>query len=334
MDSAQMSIRPTTSVFDAMVQEELVGRLEKLRKVSSENGNHSEFGRFLEEVDAALKKFEDGTYGICEECHEPMNAERMLTDPLARVCLDELSEKKKRLLEDDLEFAAEIQRGLLPQRPFAHDFWKVDFVYEPAGIVSGDYCDIIVNNGELYFILGDVSGKGMAASLLMSNLHAIFHSLIPLDMGLGELMSRANRLLVGSSLANQFATLVCGKASADGVVETVNAGHLPPLLIKNAVKGELDFAGLPLGMFCDAEFESRKVKMNRGDSLFLFTDGVTETINSEGVEFGTRQLGESINGFSSGEPRDLIDRCLEDIARFRGGEERRDDLSMLAISYV
>ena len=334
MDSAQMGIKATVSVFDAMVQEQLVARLETLRRVSSENGNTSEFGRFLEEVDAALKKFEDGTYGICEDCHEPMGAERMLADPLARVCLDELSDKKKRLLEDDLQFAAEIQRGLLPERPFEHNSWKLDYVYEPAGIVSGDYCDIMVHNGELYFILGDVSGKGMAASLLMSNLHAIFHSLIPLDLGLGELMSRANRLLVGSSQANQFATLVCGKANRDGEVETVNAGHLPPLLIKHGVKGELDHAGLPLGIFCDAEFASRKVKLESGDSLLLFTDGVTETVNAEGSEFGTARLCESINGFVSGEPRDLIAHCLEHIENFRGGFERRDDLTMLALSFV
>src|SRR5258706_3192189 len=238
MDSAQMSIEASASVVDAMVQEQLVARLETLRRVSSENGSTSEFGQFLDEVDAALKKFEEGTYGICEECHESMGAERMLADPLARICLDELSDKKKRLLEDDLQFAAEIQRGLLPECPFAHELWKVDFVYEPVGIVSGDYCDIIVHENDLYFILGDVSGKGMAASLLMSNLHAIFHSLIPLNLELAELMSRANRLLMGSSLANQFATLVCGKATADGEVETAIAGHLPPLLIKNGVKGE------------------------------------------------------------------------------------------------
>jgi sigma-B regulation protein RsbU (phosphoserine phosphatase) len=334
MDSAQMSMRATASVFDAMVQEQLVERLETLRRVSSENGSTSEFGQFLEEVDAALKKFEDGTYGICEECHESMGAERMLADPLARICLDELSDKKKRLLEDDLEFAAEIQRGLLPRRPFEHDLWKVDFAYEPLGIVSGDYCDIIVHENDLYFILGDVSGKGMAASLLMSNLHAIFHSLVPLDLELAELMLRANRLLMGSSLANQFATLVCGKANASGEVEVVNAGHLPPLLIKNGVKGELDHAGLPLGMFYESEFASSKVKLNTGDSLLLFTDGVTEAVNGEGVEFGNHRLCESINGFAFGEPCDLISHCLEHIGNFRGNAERTDDLSMMALSFV
>lgn len=334
MDSAQMSYQTGTSVFDSMVQDQLLERLQTLRRVSSENGNSSEFGRFLEEVDVALKKFENGSYGICEECHESMGAERMLADPLARVCLDELSDRKKRLLEDDLQFAAEIQRGLLPQRDLAHDPWKVDFVYEPAGIVSGDYCDVIVDDDELYFILGDVSGKGMAASLLMSNLHAIFHSLIPLKLPLGELMGRANRLLSGSSLPNQFATLVCGRATAAGEIETVNAGHLPPLLIKNGVKGELDLASLPLGMFCDTAFESSKVQLNRGDSLLLFTDGVTETINADGDEYGNTRLCDAIGGFTSGVPCDLIALCMEHVGTFRGHEERRDDLTMMALSFV
>src|SRR5205814_2420296 len=154
-------------------------------------------------------------------------------------------------------------------------------------LISGDYCDVIVDDGNLYFVLGDVSGKSMAASLLMSNLHAIFHSLVPLKLSLSELMVRANRLLLKSSLANQFATLIIGRASADGEVETVNAGHLPPLLIKNGVKGELDVAGLPLGMFCDAEFPAQKVKLNDGDSLLLFTDGVTEAVHGDGDEFGS-----------------------------------------------
>ena len=333
MDSAQI-IKSSPSVFDAMVQEELLGRLQKLRKVSLENGNTSDFARFIEEVDAALKHYEEGTYGICEECHEPMNVERMLSDPLARICLNELTGKQRAALEEDLEFAAQIQQGLLPQRDIEHGRWRADFVYEPAGIISGDYCDVIVDDGDLYFILGDVSGHGMAASLLMSNLHAIFHSLIPLNLELPELMTRANRLLLKSSLANQFATLVVGKANADGEVETVNAGHLPPLLIKSGVKGELDLAGLPLGMFNDAEFASQKVRLNGGDSLLLFTDGVTETVNGDGDEFGTARLCESINGFDFGHPRDLIARCALEIGAFRGAAGRRDDLTMLALTFA
>lgn len=333
MDSAQM-IRSQPSVFDAAIQEELFGRLQTLKKVSLENGRSSDFARVLEEVDAALKRYEDGTYGICETCHDSIGVETMLADPLARVCLDELTGKQKEALEDDLQFAAQIQRGLLPERNISHGNWRVDYAYEPAGIISGDYCDVIVDDGHLYFILGDVSGKGMAASLLMSNLHAIFHSLVPMRLELPELMVRANRLLLKSSLDSQFATLVVGRASADGHVETVNAGHLPPLLIKGGVKGELTQAGLPLGMFCEATFASEKVKLDSGDSLLLFTDGVTETVNGDGVEFGTSRLSESINGGSFAGPGDLVARCVGRVTDHRGGGERKDDLTMLALSFA
>jgi len=333
MDSAQM-IRSTPTVFDAAVQDELFARLQKLRNVSLENGRAADLGRFLEEVDTALAKFEQGTYGICEECHESMNVETMLADPLARICLDELTGKQKSALEDDLQFAAQIQRGLLPERNISHGGWRVDYVYEPAQLISGDYCDVIVDDGNLYFLLGDVSGKGMAASLLMSNLHAIFHSLVPLKLELPELMTRANRLLLKSSLANQFATLIVGRASKDGEIETVNAGHLPPLLIKGEVKSELNHAGLPLGMFCEAEFTSQKVKLDAGDSLLLFTDGVTETLNGDGVEFGTSGINTAVDGTSFSAPADLIARCADDIAKYRGSADRHDDLTMLALSFA
>ena len=332
MDSAQM-MRSTPSVFDAAVQEELFGRLQKLRSVSLENGNASDFERFIEEVEIALRKFEEGTYGICEECHESMNVETMLADPLARICLDELTGKQKSALEDDLQFAAQIQRGLLPDRDIAHGGWSVDYVYEPARLISGDYCDVIVDDDSLYFVLGDVSGKGMAASLLMSNLHAIFHSLVPLGLELPELMVRANRLLLKSSLANQFATLVVGRASSDGEIETVNAGHLPPLLIKNGITSEIDHAGLPLGMFCEAEFTSQKVKLSDGDSLLLFTDGVTEAVNNNGNEFGSGRLCDAINGFDFTHPKELISRCADELMNWRGAAERNDDLTMLALRY-
>lgn len=333
MDSAQM-MRSQPSVFDAAIQEELFGRLQTLRSVSLANGRSSDFARVIDEVDAALKRYEEGTYGICETCNEPMAVDTMLADPLARICLDELTGKQKAALQDDLEFAAQIQRGFLPQRDLVHGKWRVDYAYEPAGIISGDYCDLIVNDGDLYFILGDVSGKGMAASLLMSNLHAIFHSLIPLNLELPELMTRANRLLLKSSLDNQFATLVVGKATVDGDVETVNAGHLPPLKINGGVKAELNLAGLPLGMFCEAEFVSQKVKLGTGDSLLLFTDGVTETMDLNGEEFGTMRLSDAINGRVFAGPGDLISHCVDHVTSHRAGGERRDDLTMLALSFV
>lgn len=320
-------------LLESVIREQLFERKVKLKEALELSQGDLEFVQLLGQVDTALSKLEKGTYGKCEVCSGKVEPERLLADPLVRVCLGELSDDERRSLENDLELASTIQRGLLPAMSFAGSGWKADFVYEPHSVVSGDYCDIIPVDDKVYFILGDVSGKGMAASLLMSNLHAIFHSLAPLGMPLPELMSRANHLLAESSPANQFATLVCAKADSSGNLEIVNAGHLPPVLVKNNVKGLLDFAGLPLGMFADARFATTNVSLHPGDSLVLFTDGVTETVNGDGQEFGVENLLDAIDCMVSVEPGNLIRGCLEKVRDHRGNAGSFDDLSMMAITF-
>ncbi|MGH9947103.1 MAG: SpoIIE family protein phosphatase [Pyrinomonadaceae bacterium] len=334
MESAQMELAPVAGGLDSMLQEQLLDRRHRLHEARSYVNENADFSRLLDEVDAALLKFENGAFGVCVGCNDAVEPERLIADPLMTVCLGCLTDKQRASLEDDLQLASDIQKGLLPRAGIACDKWHVDFAYHPAGIVSGDYVDIIERGDEFYFILGDVSGKGMAASLLMSNLHAIFHSLVPMNLPLAELMSRANELLAKSSLANQYATLVAGKANRAGEIEISNAGHLPPVLIKNGVKGELNHAGLPLGMFCEAAFSVNKVNLSSGDSLLIFTDGVTESVNADGAEFGTERLFGAINGGGFATPGELITRCVSHIDEFRGSAHRHDDLTMLALSFV
>lgn len=333
MDSVQTMAAPVVVEFDSMLHEQLLDRRQRLRSARTQIEANDDFTRLLNEVDAALLKFENGSYGVCVGCHDTVEPERLMNDPLMTVCLGCLTEKQRASLEDDLQLAADIQRGFLPPSGKACEFWNVDYVYHPAGIVSGDYVDIIESGDEFYFILGDVSGKGMAASLLMSNLHAIFHSLIPMELPLGDLMNRANRLLKESSLANQYATLVAGRANRRGEIEISNAGHLSPVLIKNGVKGELNHSGLPLGMFCDTEFSVNKVQLGAGDSLLLFTDGVTEALDAAGEEYGSCRLFEAIDGCSYQTTGDLIAGCLAHLDEFRGNTPRNDDLTMLALSF-
>jgi phosphoserine phosphatase RsbU/P len=325
---AQQAARP---ILDAVLHEQLLDRRRRLERARPQQDHNADFTRLLNEVDEALLRFEQGTYGICEECHDPIEADRLLADPLIRVCLGDLSEKQRRSLEDDLQLAAEIQNGLLPKAGDRHASWKAEFVYQPAGIVSGDYVDVIPQGGDLYFILGDVSGKGMAASLLMSSLHAMFHSLLPLGLPLCDLMSRANRLLCESSLANQFATLVVGKASADGTVEICNAGHLPPLVLRNGGHAEVNSAGLPLGMFHDVEFESSNFALSPNETLLLYSDGVTEAMDESGSEFGVERLLSSVDG---GRPSELVKNCLASVESFRGLAPKSDDLTIMALQYA
>ena len=333
MESVQMESVAVAAGFDSMVHGQLLERRHRLEHARTRMGAHDDLSRLLSEVDAALSRFDSGAFGVCIECKGDVEPDRLINDPLLSVCLGCLNGAQISALESDLQLAADIQRGLLPKSGVACDRWLVDYAYHPASIVSGDYVDIIERGEEFFFLLGDVSGKGMAASLLMSNLHAIFHSLVPTGMPLVELMSRANHLLCESSPANQFATLVLGTANRSGEVEIVNAGHLAPILIKNGMIGELNHSGLPLGMFCSAEFDASRVVLQKGDGLFLFTDGVTEQADLDGAEYGTAGLFNAIACETARTPNELIRYCLGHIDEFRGQAPRHDDLTILALAY-
>ena len=334
METAQVREPMVGTPIDAMLYEQLLDRQQRLRDAEFENLVLDDVTRLLSEVDAALLRFQKGTYGICEECHDPIEPERLVADPLIRLCLGDLTQKQLDAMQQDLQLAAEIQKGLLPKSGFSAGAWHVDFAYQPAGVVSGDYVDFFEKDGDLYFILGDVSGKGMAASILMSNLHAMFRALIPVGLELCDLMSRANRIFAESTLANQYATLILGKINSRGEVEMCNAGHLPPIIVGGERSIELDSTGLPLGLFCDSSFVSSGVKLQPGETLLLFTDGVTEANDRDGGEFGAERLRESINGSGSGHPTDLLQTCVGAVAAFRNGADRNDDLTMLALKYT
>jgi phosphoserine phosphatase RsbU/P len=334
MEAAQVREPMLGAPVDSMLYEQLLDRRTKLEEARSQNLFDVDVSRLLGEVDAALLRFGKGTYGICEQCHDPIEPERLVADPLIRLCLGDITQKQLDDMQRDLELAAEIQKGLLPKANFSTDSWEVDFAYHPAGVVSGDYVDIMEHDDEIYFILGDVSGKGMAASILMSNLHAMFHALVPLKLELCDLMSRANRLFAESTLANQYATLIAGKINASGEVEMCNAGHLPPIIVGDEKSIEIGSSGLPLGMFSDSSFISSGVKLAAGETLLLFTDGVTEANDLTGAEFGTERLRASINGSAAGHPTEILQTCINAVAEFRNGAVRNDDLTMLALKYT
>ncbi len=336
MEGVQMGYAaPASAEFDAVLREQLLERRDKLQEARPRIGFDPDFSRLLSEVDAALARFDTGTYGLCEECHDPIEPERLIADPLIKLCLGDLTQKELDRIQADLVLAAEIQKGLLPKREdLSCEFWSVDLAYQPAGVVSGDYVDVIRQNGELYFILGDVSGKGMAASILMSNLHAMFRALIPLNLPLCDLVKRANSLFCESTLANQYATLICGKLNGQGELEFCNAGHLPPIIVGGSGTVQLESTGLPLGMFCDSSFLSSGAKLNPGETLLLFSDGVTEANNESGDEFGVERLIETVKGSMGGEPTDLLTNCVTSVGSFRGNAVRNDDLTMMALKFT
>ena len=320
-----------TVTNDLMVQQ-LTERKRRLESAVAQAPGDQQFGRLLSEVDAALARVSAGTFGLCEVCHDPVEPERLLADPLLRFCLDHLTEREQRDLERDLQTAGRIQRGLLPAPDLSANGWEVHYRWEPAGLVSGDWCDVIPREGgDLFFMFGDVSGKGVAAAIVMSHLHATFRALVEADSTVAQLVERANRVFRESTLSPYFATLVCGRASAHGAIEVCNAGHCPPFVLSSTGVSAVDPTGLPVGTFYSAAYASRSVVLAPGDALVLYTDGLTEARNRDDAEYGTARLTRTLARTRGLAPRGVIDTCLEDLAAHMSGAPRADDLTLMAI---
>lgn len=315
------------------VHTELIARREKLEAVRAVLPHSDDLSRLLFEVDAALARVENGTYGLCEVCHDAIEAQRIAIDPLARTCIDHMTADQRRAVEQDLDLAGRIQHVLLPPRRQSAHGWTTAYEYEPLRAASGDFCDLIpTDHGDLLFLVGDVAGKGVAASVLMAHLHAMFRSLVSLRLPFGELIQRANRIFCESTGGQHYATLVCGRAARDGEIELCNAGHCPPLLVRGAGPTvSLPATGLPIGLFCSASCEVTRATLGAGDVLLIYTDGVTEASDASGAEYGTARLESVVARARHGSPADLVAACARDVAAFRGAEAAADDVTIFAI---
>ncbi len=245
----------------------------------------------IAEIDSALRKIETGSYGLCETCHDAIEPDRLESNPLVRFCLDHLSQAELLAHQQDLDLATQIQSQLLPARDLALESWDAQYRYQPVGAVGGDYCELIVldDRQSFFFAVGDVAGKGVAASLLMTHLSAIFRSLLSLDLSLADVVARANRLFCESTAPAHYATLVCGRATAHGV-ELCNAGHCSPLLLQPNATERLDSTGLPPGLLCGGEYPVQYLSLSPGETLVLYSDGITEARDPAGEEYQEERL--------------------------------------------
>lgn len=324
--------RLSNRVRDAGLQKQLLARREKLRQTLPVQPNPEPLYQLLQEVDAALERMEGGTFGLCETCHEEIENDRLRADPLCRNCLDHLSRAERQALERDLDLAFEIQNGLLPKSGAALPGWRVAYHYQPAGPVSGDYLDLItLDDRSCLFLLGDVMGKGVAASMLTTHLHAIFRSLCCPPKPVHELVAKANRVFCEGTLASFFATLVCGRLSCDGEIDVCNAGHCPPLHLRGGRIAEIPSGGLPLGLFPGAEYSAYHAALAPGDGLLIHTDGLSETMNGAGDQYGSHRLAALLGRRWPLPPDKILAVLLEDLDLFRGNTPLGDDLSVMVL---
>jgi serine phosphatase RsbU (regulator of sigma subunit) len=239
---------------------------------------------------------------------------------------------EKRALEEDMRRAAQIQRGLLPSVAPRLSGWGVAGSNKPCHTVGGDYFDFVHEAGWLHLALGDVSGKGTGAALLMAVLRAAVRAHWT-EFGPGEAMARINRTVCQNITEGKYVTFFMARLEPQtGVLTYVNAGHNPPLLVRaNGERRELEEGGMVLGLFESVPYGEGSVEMAAGDALVVFSDGVTETWNNEGQEFGTTRLADVVRRGRGLDAPTLEAEILRALDAFAGGARATDDRTLIVL---
>lgn len=320
------------TVTTSSIRSQLLDRRRRLSHAREEVGEARDLVELLKDVDTALSRLDRDAYGNCEVCGDFVGEDLLRSHPLAPYCLCDLTPERVRAFEEDLGLARRIQSGLLPAQDISHAGWTSHFRFIPHGAVSGDYLDVVTENeGKICFLLGDVSGKGVAASFLMAHLSALFRSLLQTGLPLPQVVEQANRIFARSTIDTHYATLVAGCADANGTVEICNAGHFPPLLVRRDRVLPVDPTGFPVGIFGESPYKVHRFEIAPEDSLFLFTDGLTESRNPEGEEYGDRRLAEVLRRGYRDSPGMMAASALADLEAFQNGKTPEDDLTLLVL---
>jgi serine phosphatase RsbU (regulator of sigma subunit)/pSer/pThr/pTyr-binding forkhead associated (FHA) protein len=248
-----------------------------------------------------------------------------------------------RLMEEDLErerferelnLAREIQQRFQPSGAPNVSGYEMQGISFPCYEIGGDYYDFIQRpDGRMVIALGDVSGKGTSAALLMSSLHAAMHAQIPAHKNLGETISAVNRYLAETIPLNRFITLFCAELDpATGMLSFLNAGHNPPLIAHAGGSMEqLAAGGIPLGIVADAVYREGRTQLHPGDALVIYSDGVSETQNAAGEEFGPVRLYNVVARYLESTAAGIRDKIEADLTKFAQGTPAGDDITLVIV---
>lgn len=242
---------------------------------------------------------------------------------------------EKRIMDEELKTASSIQRRLLPAAPSGIDGYSFVGRNQPCRSVSGDYYDFAVRpDGRVYFVIGDVSGKGITAGLMMAGLQVAFRIFSKTDPDPATLVTQLNGALREILPRSKFVTLFLGRLDTQtGLIEYANAGHTPPLWIRNTGVEEVLAGDLLLGVVSGAEYLNRRLQLAPGDSLILFTDGVSEAQNVTGMELGAAKLAEALDQLHGAGATEVANRMAEAVLLHVGEPDALDDdVTILVVS--
>jgi phosphoserine phosphatase RsbU/P len=235
------------------------------------------------------------------------------------------AEEAARRVQQEMAIAAEIQQRLMtvtvPEVPFA----KVNAVSYACKDIGGDFFDLVCTDRGLSLIVTDVSGKGVSAAVVASILQGMLYSHLAEDAELSDMIGTVNRFLFEKIGGQKYATLVIARLSANGEVEIMNCGHVPPIIISGDGNRVLDDGNLPVGLIPVAKFSSAKYQLKPGDRLVVVTDGVTEAEDAEGEFFGTDRL--------EGCCPQGLEGIVNAVSAFRGSTPLSDDCTVTEILY-
>lgn len=244
--------------------------------------------------------------------------------------LDERINRER--MERELALATEIQQRFQPSAPPVVDGYEFQGISFPCYEIGGDYYDFIFGSeGTLFIALGDVSGKGTAAALLMSSLHAAIHGQVAARTPLVEAITSVNQYLTDNTPSNRFVTLFVAELEpSTGKLRYINAGHNPPLIGRNTGNVEqLSSGGLPLGLMAMAEYEVGEVTLNSGDVLVVYSDGVSEANNLAEEEFGLDRLINVLKANLANTASGIRDKVESALSEFTGTAPANDDITIV-----
>ena len=245
-------------------------------------------------------------------------------------------EKEKERLQTELEIAREVQNQLYPKEAPPMRGLKLTVCCDPARMVSGDYYDYQeIAGGKMAFAIGDVAGKGISAALLMATIQAGLRAQISLNQPNTELcvslvVSRLNKQIFANSAPEKYATFFFATFDqVSGTLTYTNAGHLSPLLFRNGEVQSLDSNGTVVGAFAGAVYDESTIKLQPGDLLLCYTDGITEPENPYGEMFGEERLIDLVKKHVQRDDHEILQIILESVRSWTGSPELQDDMTLL-----
>lgn len=243
-----------------------------------------------------------------------------------------------RAFRKDMEGAKDVQQAFFPPRSFSIPCLSCETFYQPARGIGGDYYDFLsLSGGRWGIAIGDVSGKGIGAALLMASLQASLRAqaLHP-HSDLTALIGDVNRLVYESSPTAFFASLFYAEYEpATRMLQYVNAGHNPPIILRPQMEScevfHLRAQAVPIGMFVETQFAATKFQLAKDDILVAYTDGITEAANASGELWGLERLERLLWSCNRMAPNEVVERILAEVSEFANGEPQHDDVTLVVM---